>query len=72
MQIWVAVIRPVPILSMVYGHPHGENKLELHCVFPLPTVSMSVGLAMWMVAKLRSGGEVVQPGMAEQSITGSV
>ncbi len=43
LQIWLAVIRPVPVLLMVYRHPHEK---ELQFVFPPPTVSMSVGWLM--------------------------
>src|SRR5205809_6066943 len=43
LQIWLAVICPVPVSLMVDRHPHDK---ELQFLFPLPTVSMSVGWLM--------------------------
>src|SRR5262249_11503967 len=41
-------------------------------VFPLPGGSMSEGLLMWMLAKPRIKGDVLQLPMAPQSTTGTV
>src|SRR5881409_147377 len=69
LQIWLATICVAGPLSMVCWQPDGN---ELHWVFPLPGGSMSLGWAMVIVAKARSGGEVLQFPACEQSITGSV